>query len=151
MGIFNNIFPRKEIRLVLNVMDEFEFMIKNNDDDSDVDVENPASDLTRTYKMVKEHAKQTVLKDSSNIIKILEEGRSPRGLAYTLIAKWAERLVASGEFHIYRGRLSPLGPGKDLLRIFDLALRELESVGEISTTDAKEYKSIVLEEIAEVG
>lgn len=59
--------------------------------------------------------------------------------------------MESGYYHIYRGVLNPLGIGKDLLSLFDMAVDRLLEEGAISEKEAKTQKSGIRKNIKGVG
>jgi len=70
---------------------------------------------------------------------------------YSAIANTAGDLVESGQYHIYRGVLNPMGPGNGLLNIFDKAIDELSKMGALEAEKAKQEKEAVRENIKNVG
>ena len=102
--------------------------------------------------MVKSHAEKSILSEAKQLTKSVQSEKvTPRKYVYYLIACIAGNLVSSGQYHIYRGVLNPMGPGEDLLKILDLALDELVAMGDISKEEAAEQKEVVRKNIEEMG
>ena len=72
-------------------------------------------------------------------------------ILYIDIANVSGDYVSSGEYHLYRGILNPMGIGSDLLKIFDGALDELINCGYMDERQAKEQKDGIREQIKQVG
>ena len=77
--------------------------------------------------------------------------RGPRASIYAMISFFARDDLQSGQHHIYRGELNPLGLGNDLLRIMDAAVDELARRGVFEADVAQEMKDTVRENIKVVG
>ena len=76
---------------------------------------------------------------------------TPRQFVYSAIANIAGDLVESGEYHLYRAILNPMGPGKDLLKLFDGAVDELVKMGVMEKANAEKEKLGVRENIKNAG
>ena len=68
-----------------------------------------------------------------------------------MIANTSGDMVESGQYHIYRGVLNPMGPGEDLLNIFDSAMDELVKLGDIDEKNAQVQKEALRKNIQGVG
>ena len=60
-------------------------------------------------------------------------------------------MVESGQHHIYRGVINPMGPGQNLLKIFDSAMDELVKLGDTDKENAETQKKAIRENIKNVG
>ncbi len=69
-------------------------------------------------------------------------GESPRQWVYANIANIAGDQVESGQYHLYRGILNPLGPGKEFLKLFDIAVDELVRLGMDNDRGEKQKEQI---------
>ena len=96
--------------------------------------------------------RKNILAHSKEFVENLnKDGRSVRKHVYSMIANTAGDLVESGQYHLYRGVLNPMGPGQDLLRVFDSAMEELVRLGDESEEFLKEQKKSVRKNIQKVG
>lgn len=60
-------------------------------------------------------------------------------------------MLESGQYHIYRGVLNPMGPGKDLPMMFDATYDELVQMKAIASDYAEQQKAALRENIKGVG
>ena len=109
-------FASKEVRTVLSLLCEAGSLF----------------DAT-TFELVRSRIEKDVISRCHEYEHAIRDGTPPRLLVYTAIANTAGDCIQSGEFHLYRGYLNPMGPGKDLLNMFDAAIDELVRIG---ATDA---------------
>ncbi|KKM23643.1 hypothetical protein LCGC14_1613100 [marine sediment metagenome] len=123
-----------EVRAVLRVLDE-----------ADKRFDCPA------FRRVKYQIEEALRSQLDAVAGKIRDGLSPREAVYSQIANIAGNLVESGQFHIYRGVLSPITGGEDLLRIFDAAVDELVQIGAVDEASAAEQKAGVRENIKTVG
>jgi hypothetical protein len=134
MQLIKKLTAPKEVRLVLGLLEEanhkFDF---------------PA------FKVVRRAVETYVLNYKTEIVKLIREGTESRQLLYFAISNASGDYVSSGQYHIYRGMLNPMGNGPDLLKIFNSSLEELKSMGAIDEIDVKEQKDGVRKQIKEVG
>jgi len=72
-----------------------------------------------------------------------------RSLIFLLITNVTANTLATGEYHVYRGRLSMTG--QDLLNLFNYAVSELEKDGFCSSEDAEKNRQWIREEIQSIG
>ena len=79
-----------------------------------------------------------------------------RGLIAGMIGNYAGDLLESGEFHLYRGVLSPAG--KEMLKYYDFAMKEVLKIGgtnpngePLTEEYITEQRNILLENIRQVG
>ena len=95
------------------------------------------------FDLVKRHAEKSILSEAKQLTKSVQSGTvTVRKYVYSLITYISVNLVSSGQYHIYRGVLSPMGPGEDLWKILDSALDELVAIGDISKEEAAEQKLV---------
>ena len=134
MIILKKLFAPKEIRGVLGVLDEAECRF-----------DCPA------FKMIRNIIEKAVLANSNGVAKKIRDGLSPRQSAYSMIANIAGDHVESGQYHIYRGVLNPMGIGEDLLKIFDAAVDEMVTISAVDKEYAEKQKKGIRENIKTVG
>lgn len=103
------------------------------------------------FKLVSEQIEQAMRKDTEQFLKIVHQGRSVRKYVYSMIANTSGDMIESGQYHIYRGVISPMDPGKDLVSIFDGAMDELVRLGDTDKNNAEEQKKALRENIKNIG
>ena len=103
------------------------------------------------FDLVKEYVEKSILSDIEQFIDVVRKGRSVRKYVYSMIANVSGDMVESGHYHIYRGVLNPMGPGEDLLKIFDSAMDELVELGDTDTKNAEEQKEAVRKNMQNMG
>ena len=106
---------------------------------------------SRGFDLVKEYVEKSILSNTNQFIDVVRKGRSVRKYVYSMIANISGDMVESGQYHIYRGVLNPIGPGEDLLKIFDAAMAELVRLGDTDIKNANKQKAAVRENIKTVG
>lgn len=134
MGIFDKLFLEKEIKAILGVLNELDFEM----------AEFPHFDDVRSL------AEKIILKNKHDIIRTMKEQNiSPRRTACSWINNVSGDFLESGQYHVYRGVLSPVGNA--YLKIFDRSTGLLSQVGDMSEEEAKEHKQNIRNRIQEVG
>jgi hypothetical protein len=134
MKILKKLFAPKEVRAVLGILDEAECKF-----------DSPA------FEKIRKIIKNAILENTRNVIKQVREGHSPRQYVYSMIANVSGDYVESGQCHMYRGVLDPMGIGGELLKIFDAAVDELVLIGAVDKDFAQEQKKGIRENIKTVG
>jgi len=74
-----------------------------------------------------------------------------RELVYTFVMNTAADFVESGEYHIYRGVVNPMGPGEDFVRIFNWSQDELLQMGATDEETVKRSKEAFNRNLQGVG
>ena len=134
MGIFGKLFLEKEIKAVLGVLDELDFEF---------------SEFLH-FNDVRSLAEKIILKNQHDIIRIMrEQNISPRRTACSWINNVSGDILESGQYHVYRGVLSPVGDA--YLKIFDRSTELLSQVGDMSEEQAREHKQGMRNRIQKVG
>ena len=103
------------------------------------------------FELVRQPITRKVFARSSELTAAVQNGISPRQCAYTEIANITGDLLESGRHHLYRGVLDPLGPGDNLLRLFDFAVDGLVKLGAFDAAYAEKQKSAIRDGIRTVG
>lgn len=132
--LFFKLFKPKEIKVALDILDEAGQVLDG-----------------AGFQLVRNHIEKAILAQPDKFMNIIQKGTSPRKWIYTAIANTAGDLVESGNYHIYRGVLNPLGPGNELLKIFDGATDELTKIGVLDAKKAKAEKEVMRKNIGSVG
>jgi hypothetical protein len=103
------------------------------------------------FDLVREHIEKGINENTKQFLEVIGKGRSVRKYVYSMIANISGDMVESGQHHIYRGVLNPMGPGQNLLKIFDSAMDELVNLGDTDKENAEKQKKAVRENIKSVG
>lgn len=107
------------------------------------------------FGLVKEIVERSIYADHDIVIKnryyITKEHLIPRVTALRMITGWARALVISGDYHLHRGFLDPMGPGHNLTKMYSDALRELVDADVIGLDDSERLRVAIGKEIREVG
>jgi len=103
------------------------------------------------FDSVREQVEKAIHSDTKKFLEVVRKGRTVRKYIYSTIANISGDMVESGQYHIYRGVLNPMGPGEGLLKIFDWAMDELVKLGDTDTENAEKQKKAIRENIKSVG
>jgi len=128
------IFRSKEVKVAFNVLDEAGVKLNNPD-----------------FNIVELKIKQVLNEDPKGIEKLFSHGTSPYQWAYSAIANVTGDLLESGQFHLYRAVLNPMGPGKNLLKLYDSAVDELVKMSVVDSDTANIEKKALRKNIRSVG
>ena len=135
MRFLKKIFAPKEVRTALAVLEEASYTFN-----------------TEAFRLVSSKIEGMILARPADFVNLVQsEGISPRQCVYAVISSIAAKHLGSGQYHVYRGFLNPLGPGPDLLRLFDAAADELVRIGAQDADNASKQKATMREEIKSVG
>ena len=108
------------------------------------------SNIDERYSFLKEIIKQGILKNKVEIAKGMEkEKQSAQEYVYLVIIKMCENYLGSGEFHVYRGVLSP--SGHTLALIHFMLLNESENRRFLTMQQKEEISQHVKELIKAAG
>ena len=83
-------------------------------------------------------------------MEIIKQGETPRQWMYSTISNIAGDLVESGNYHIYRGVINPMGTGNELLKIFNKAIDKLVEMKVLDSERAEKEKGALQENIKSV-
>lgn len=134
MKFIKKLIAPKEIKAALGILDEASCIFDSS-----------------AFEMVKNKIEELVLSRPEEFIQLVQKGTSPRQWIYSVMANISGDLIESGEFHVYRGVINPVGPGEDLLKLFDASVDELVRINAIDQAKADEQKSAIRENIKGVG
>ena len=103
--------------------------------------------------MVRSIIEKALLTKPADLVRDIQEssGRTPREWVYSQIGNIAGNLLETGQYHIYRGVLNPMGPGGDLLKMYDATYDELVQMKAIDQDYANEQKEALRKNIQNVG
>lgn len=103
------------------------------------------------FYLVKEYVEKSILSDTDQFLDVVRKGRSVRKHVYSMMANTSGDMAESGHYHIYRGVLNPMGPGEDLLKIFDAAMDELARLGDTDAENAEKEKAVIRKNVEAMG
>ena len=104
-----------------------------------------------SFNVVREYAEKGLDANKEQFLELVRKGESVRKYIYSVIANISGDMAESGQHHIYRGVLNPMGHGEDLLKIFDGATDELVKIGALEAEKAKKEKEAIRNNIKDVG
>jgi len=122
----------KEVCSALDILDEAKYKL-----------DSPA------FEKVQRCVKLAIQENISDVVRIIREEQPPRHYVYSMIANVSGDWLESGEYHMYRGVLNPMGEG--MLKLFDTTVDELVLIGACDKKFAKEQKKGVRANIKTVG
>lgn len=134
MNLFKKFLAPKEVKAALAVSEEVSFTYN-----------------CQEFEVIRKKLDELMLHQQDLLVKQIREGRTPRQCVYTVLSNIIGRELASGQHHIYRGVLSPMGPGPKLLTIFNSVIDELVNLGLEDEEGGKEVKRRIQQDIASVG
>lgn len=103
------------------------------------------------FHLVSERVQATILAHPHEFAEIIRNGTAVRRWVWGAISNAAGDLAASGEFHLYRGVLNPMGPGEGLVRIFDSAADEMVRLKAAAPEFVVSQKANLRKHIRDVG
>ncbi len=136
MNFLKKAFAPKEVKAAFGALDEAAYKFQ-----------------TDAFQMVRKVIERNLLANPDALVGVVREsgGRTPREWIYSQIGNIAGDMLESGQYHIYRGVLSPMGPGADLLKMFEATYDELVQMKAIDVDYANGQKATLRKNIAGVG
>jgi len=136
MRFLKRAFAPKEVKAALGALDEAGYRFQ-----------------TEAFQMVRNVIEKSLLSNPDALVQVIKQsgGRTPREWVYSQIGNIAGDMLESGQYHIYRGVLNPMGPGEDLLKMFDETYDELLQMKAIDSDFAQEQKADLRKNIQDVG
>ncbi|MCG2699785.1 hypothetical protein L6274_01895 [Candidatus Parcubacteria bacterium] len=126
--------------------------VKNSEVEEATKILNEAEEKFGTdFNIVREYVEKGLDANKDQFSALIQKGGSVRKYIYTVIANVSGDLAESGQYHIYRGVLNPMGPGESLLKIFDSAMNELVKLSDTDKKNAETQKKAIRENIKSVG
>jgi len=107
--------------------------------------------FSKDFDLVREQVEKVIHENTDQFLEVVRKGRSVRKYVYSTIANISGDMVESGQYHLYRGVLNPMGPGQNLLEIFDSAMDELVKLGDTDKENAEVQKKALRENIKSAG
>ena len=134
MSFIKKFLAPKEVKAALGILDEASYRFDS-----------------EGFRLVREFIEKIIFSEPNKYVDVIQKGMTPRQWVYSAIANIAGDLVESGNYHIYRGVLNPLGDGYDLLKLFDASIDQLTQIGVLDAKDAKKQKAAIRDNIKSVG
>jgi len=136
MNFLKKAFPSKEVKAALGALDEAANRFQ-----------------TEAFRIVRNVIERSLQANPNAFVHLIHEsgGRTPREWVYSQIGNIAGELLESGQYHIYRGVLNPIGPGNDLLKMFDATYDELLQMKAVDPAYANRQKEALRKNIQDVG
>lgn len=108
--------------------------------------------ITPSFENVRKTVEEIIMKNKEKIREIMtRDNISPRRTVYSWINNVSGDMLESGQYHIYRGVLNPMGQGNELLKIFDISTDKLVEVGDMSKDKAEQHKKNIRNCISSIG
>ena len=127
-------FVSKKVKAVLSALDELDLEFNK----------------FEIFQDVRNQAKKRILKNSEHINKVtIEQNVKPIRAAYSWINNVSGDMLESGQYHIYRATLNPIGT--QLLRIFDISTDKLLELGDMDNAKACKHKEAIRHNIKTIG
>lgn len=139
MLFLKRLFADKEVKAALGVVDECDLTFSSDDLFGDC------------FKIIKAELVAYLYKSSHILKDYIKNGQSVRCCVYIAIAKIAQDHITSGQYHMYRGVLSSIGPGPALRKVCEKAIDLLVEEGSITQENSKQWKADIREQISKVG
>ena len=142
MGLFKK--HPIEVQTVLSLLDETEQQLER--------AIPPTAGLPSRYSEAFALVKREVLANLDKWKALIDKEKDrPEVCPYVMLMWVAGNHLQSGEHHTYRGLLSPLGLGNDLLRIFDASVDELFKLGALEADAMQGMKETIRARIKGAG
>ena len=103
------------------------------------------------FGLVADRVRTTILTRPEQFAEVIQSGTPVRRWVWGAISNAAGDLVESGEFHVYRGVLNPMGPGEGLVRIFDAAADEMVRLRAAEPEFVRRQKANLRKNIKDIG
>lgn len=149
MSFFKKLTAPKEVRAALAVLDEIACTKV-----SQLGITIPSASCwhdSEGFQIVRNEIEKMILARANEFARMIQKGTSPRQWVWGAVANIAGDLIESGQYHIYRGVLNPLGPGEYLAQLFGVAVDELASMGTVDPDYARDQKAALWKNVGEVG
>jgi len=114
------------------------------------EAESQFKEQSSAFSRIREHINSGLKSHRNEVTQIIRNAKKPsKAWVYSKLCNMAGDYAASGQHHIYRGALDPIG--QSFLKIHDETMDELVKMGEADKEFAEDQKSILREQIASVG
>lgn len=103
------------------------------------------------FRLVRTHVEGGFRRYPREFVSMVGQDTPVRQIVLQAVSNTAGDLVESGEYHIYRGVLDPMGPGDHLLKIYDATTQELVRMGVVDPAYAETQRQGLRKNIAMIG
>jgi len=103
------------------------------------------------FPVLIERALEAIAISSNSLEEIVQGECGPRAYTLALLGKLTGDLLETGEYHLTRGMINPMGPGNDLLRIHCKVMRQIVEEGYLTEQAAEEEIAMLKENIRSIG
>ena len=103
------------------------------------------------FRVIREQVEPMILARPKEFAEIVRRGTPVRQWVLGAVSNVAGDLVESGRYHIYRGVLDRMGPGEDLLRVYDSTIDEAVRLGFVDANWGEKQKVGLRRNIEAVG
>ena len=134
MKLFRRLFISKEAKKVLSALKE-----------ADSELKNPS------FHLIKKVLKNVILNQDRDFIETIKGGLAPKQWVYVNITNIAGNMLESGKYHLYRGVINTMGPGQDLLKLYDTAMDEIMKMRVVDSKQANTEKEALRKNMEQVG
>ncbi len=139
MSFLKRFFADKETKAALGAVDECDLIFSSDGTFGD------------SFKIIKAELVPYLYKGSHILKEHIKKGQSLRSCVYTAIAKIAQDHITSGQYHMYRGVLSSMGPGHALHKICIKAIDLVVKEGSVTQENGEQWKADIREQISKTG
>ena len=134
MNILNKVIKPAEIKEAYEILNNLEGNFSSN-----------------AFHLIKEPIKKTLNKHPKEIVELIKKGQSVKEWVLSAIANLSGDFIESGQYHLYRGVVNPMGPGGELIKIYNKAIDKLVEMDSVTAEEAEVQKSVLQENITTVG
>jgi hypothetical protein len=134
MSIISRLFQSKELREFNKLLSQLK-----------IEFNNPSFDV------IGERLSKWALDNPKDLKEMMDKDINHELWINGHVANYSGDLVCSGEYHMYRGVLNPVGHGENLLRLFDDSTDFAYNKGEFDKAFADEQKKCVRIGLQQVG
>lgn len=103
------------------------------------------------FRLVRAQVERGFRRYPREFVSMVGQGTPVRQIVLQAVSNMAGDLAESGDYHIYRGVLDPMGPGEELVKIYDSTTQELVRMGVVDPAYAETQGQGLRRNIASVG
>ena len=149
MNFFKKLTAPKEVRALLGILDEIACTRVSQ---SGISIPRASTwHDSEAFQIVRNEIEKMIFAQPHEFVRMVQNGTPPRQWVWSVIANIAGHRAGSGHYHIYSGFLNPMGPGEELVQLFDMAIDELSRMGATQPDYAREQKAALRKNIKDVG
>lgn len=134
MRILKKLFAPKEVRITLCILEELDYKYN-----------------TPVFKKLRDEFERNILTEPNKYKELIPKQDSLRIFVLKILYNRAISYLSSGDYHCYRGMLTPTGGGEELLHIVNDIIEELVKMESMTAEAAEEVREQLRENIKENG